>query len=365
LKQVKVLIADDSVVYRSQIRAALTSLSWIEIVGVASNGRLALDRLRQSAVDLLILDLEMPEVDGIQVLKEICANKISCKTLVFSSASKRGADITLEALRLGASDFVTKPGHDSCIPVVQGESDPSKRIREILEPKIRAFFPQHDLVASSQPVTHVNQKYPSVLWDIFKPKVVVIGSSTGGPTVLERIFAALAAPFDCPILITQHMPPIFTASLAERLQKLSGVPTTEGAHGMILEPNHVYVAPGDFHMRLKASNGQTRIELDQGPLIHSIRPAVDHLFTSAASIYGEHCLGIVLTGMGADGKHGAEQIKQQKGAVLIQSEESCVVFGMPGAVKSIGAFDKIMSPGEIANVLQSMVMSNGLQKKVG
>ncbi len=364
MNKLRVLIADDSVVYRSQIRNALAGLPWIEISGVASNGRLALERLQLSSVDLMILDLEMPEMDGIQTLREMQLRGLKCPVLVFSSVSKRGAESTLEALGLGAIDFIAKPGGVEDGGEMKGEMDPVIRIKNLLIQKILGLFP--DLEEHSvQEITDRSVKpYAKVILDLFQPKAIVIGSSTGGPTVLEALFSKLSGPLRCPIFITQHMPPIFTATLAERLQKISGIPTYEAKHNQIVEKNAVYVAPGNYHMRIKNDSGVLKIELDQGPLVNSVRPAVDPLFQSAAQIYGDRCLGIVLTGMGADGKVGAERVKEMGGVVLIQSEETCVVFGMPGAVMSVGAYDQVLSPDEIVEVLREKV-ANGVDLKLG
>jgi two-component system chemotaxis response regulator CheB len=160
---------------------------------------------------------------------------------------------------------------------------------------------------------------------------------------------------NCPIVIVQHMPPIFTATFAERLARISGIPAGEASHGARLERNHIYVAPGDFHVRLQGTGDAITMQLDQGALINSVRPAVDPLFSSAADLYGDQCLGIVLTGMGADGKVGAECIKKRGGAVVIQDEASCVVFGMPGAVHAAGAYDRMTDPGGIVEILREQV----------
>lgn len=358
MKKIKVIIADDSVVYRSQIRAALQDIPRIEILGVASNGRLALERLSQTPADLLILDLEMPEMDGLQTLTELRQRGINCKVLVFSSVSKRGAETTMEAFRLGASDFITKPsGTEGASP---SGSNPSEKIKSALEPKILALFPlvsqdeRKHVGAKIEPVLH---KYPKIAWELFKPKIVVIGSSTGGPTVLEKMFTDLKGPLNCPIVIVQHMPPVFTTTFAERLEKISGIPTFEAEQGMVLKENCVYVAPGNYHLRLQRNLEKTIISLDHGPLINSVRPAVDPLFSTAADIYKNHCLGIILTGMGSDGKDGAMDVKQAGGAVVIQDEKSCVVFGMPGAVFSAGAFDRIASPKEIVDLLKDKIVA--------
>ena len=351
MKKLRVLIVDDSVLYRTQIRNALADLPWIEISGVASNGRLALERIQQVNIDLVILDLEMPEMSGIEMLREMKLRNLKRTVLVFSSVSKKGAETTLEALELGAVDFIPKPGAEGGLSAMQ-ESDPAGRIRGVLLPKIKALFPEFAKEDGQRPIEPFSGKYEKVSLDRFHPKVIVIGSSTGGPTVLESIFSRISGPLNCPILLTQHMPPIFTATLAERIQKISGIPTLEAKHGQVIEKGMIYVAPGNFHMRIENQDGILKIALDQGPLENSVRPAVDPLFHSAARIFGRGCLGLVLTGMGADGKIGSERIKEMGGAVVIQSEETCVVFGMPGAVKSVGAYDQIMSPDQIVEMLK-------------
>ena len=358
MKKIRVLIADDSVIYRSQIKEALENMSRVEVVATASNGRFALERLTQTSADLLVLDLEMPEMDGIQTLTELKKKGFSCKVLVFSSTSQHGAKITLEALRLGASDFIPKPGPNSSLSESDSSLSPSQRIKSVLEPKIYALFPETSAkeVILSKPSTAVS--YQKVSIERMKPKIIVIGSSTGGPTVLEKIFSGLTSPIGCPIVITQHMPPVFTAALANRLKEVSGIPACEATHGMKLENNHIYIAPGDYHMRLQGSQEAVTLVLDQGPLINWVRPAVDPLFASAAEIFKGSCLSFVLTGMGSDGKVGAEVIKQHGGAVIIQSEKSCVVFGMPGAVYSSGAYDRICEPSEITTLINEKTGKN-------
>ncbi len=354
-EKLKVMIADDSVVYRTQIKAALQHLPEVEVVAVAANGRLAIDKLLLTPADLLILDLEMPEMDGIQTLKELNRLGINTKVIVFSSASKRGSEITMEALRLGSSDFITKPDGST-----GGEiADPKEKIRLLLEPKIRALFQKEFFSSPSTSKVSVispsTGHYPKVLWDLFIPKILVIGSSTGGPTVLETIFSQISGPLNCPIVITQHMPPIFTATLAERLAKISGIEASEAVDGEILKDNHIYIAPGNYHLRLEKIKDLIRLKLDQSEQINFVRPAVDPLFQSAAVIFKDKCLGLVLTGMGSDGRAGAEAIKNNGGVVVIQEEKSCIVFGMPGAVHAKGAYDQIATPEEIVAILKDKV----------
>ncbi len=350
-RKLKILIADDSVVYRSQIRAALEDRA--EIVGTAANGKIALDKLAATPVDLLILDLEMPEMDGLATLRALGQKPGGPKVLVFSSASKRGAEITIEALRAGASDFIAKPGAQD--GALMG-SEPAKYIRDLIAPKIEALFPQ----VKSVPVATatVRPPAPGVIWDLFRPSVVVIGSSTGGPTVLESIFSQVHAPLECPIVIAQHMPPVFTAAIAERLAKISGLPAREASDGEALE-NAIYIAPGNYHTRLREVGGKVRLTLDQEPQINSVRPAVDPLFESAARIFKNKCLGFVLTGMGADGAAGAVAVKSAGGAIVIQDQASCVVFGMPGAVQAVGAYDRIATPKQIVEIFHDKIAITG------
>ena len=255
--------------------------------------------------------------------------------------------------------------------------DPAKRILELIQPKIEALFPSvlnggavpapTKMPAKPQASTgqgastpSAAKVYPSLIWETVRPRVLVIGSSTGGPNALEKLFSALRPPYSVPILITQHMPAVFTATFAERLGKLLGAGKTveevrEGRDGEVLLPNRIYVAPGDYHMTLKAEGESVRIALDQGPPQNFVRPAVDPLFQSAAAIYRSGCMGIVLTGMGADGRIGSVAIKDAGGSVLIQNRESCVVYGMPGAVEAAGAFDLTADLEEIARVVSKKI----------
>lgn len=353
MKSLRVLIADDSVVYRSQIRAALEQLAQIEVVGVSSNGRLALQRLEHSQIDLLILDLEMPVMDGLQTLKEMATKNFNCKVLVFTSVSRHSAEVLLEALRLGAADFLTKP--NAADALADPENSAVNRIRKLIEPRIAALFPNFESTPSpeepqAKPV-QILEKYPKIELKTFEPEIIVIGASTGGPTVLEKVFSQLRAPLNCPVLVVQHMPPVFTTTFAERIQKFSGIETREAVNSERLLPNRIYIAPGDYHMTLSGSRTETYLQVNQGPRIQMVRPAVDPLFESAAAIFGAKCLGIVFTGMGADGCQGSQKIKQAGGMVLIQESASCAVFGMPRAVKEVGAYDFILSPAEISEII--------------
>ncbi len=349
MAKVKVLIVDDSLVFRSQIRNALVEIPWIEVVGVASNGKIALEKLKNTQVDLMTLDLEMPEMNGIETLKQLNALNSSTKVIVFSSMSLQGAGTTLEALKIRASDFVAKPNENE----LQGtttDKNPKTVLQKLLVPKIENLFMDKDLVQIS------SEKIKKYNWNSFIPKAIVIGCSTGGPTALEKIFDQFKGPIPCPIFIVQHMPPIFTQSLAARIQKISGITTTEAIDNEVVESNHIYIAPGNFHMELIEVNGVRKISLNQNELENSVRPAVDPLFRTAAKVYKNNCMGLVLTGMGKDGLLGAKILRKLGNPILIQDKESSVVFGMPGALFIDSEFDEMQNLEGIRKILYQVFL---------
>lgn len=343
-KGISVLIVDDSAVFRSQTRAALQSLGVVKSIESASNGRMAIEKLKASNFDLMILDLEMPEMDGLATLRELLHQNLNVKTLLFSSSTSRGAKVTMEGLGLGAFDFATKPTAND------GLVSPDQLILQALRPKIEALFAPETFI---EPVPFDRSAIRPGL-ENFQPECVVIGSSTGGPAALEQIFRDFVKPPCYPIFIAQHMPPIFTTTFAERLAKVSGLNIREARHGEQVRAGHVYVAPGDYHMEIGRDSGNLCIRLHQGPQEHFVRPAVDPLFRSASALYGRDCLGVVLTGMGQDGLLGCETILQNGGRVVIQDQASCVVYGMPGAVHRANSYNAIMTPSEIKNYLRQV-----------
>ncbi|MGZ3775690.1 MAG: chemotaxis-specific protein-glutamate methyltransferase CheB [Pseudobdellovibrionaceae bacterium] len=348
---IKTLVVDDSVLFRSQIKKALSGQGRINLAGFAQNGRIAIDLLKSGAWDLVLLDLEMPELSGIETLKLIQKLDNPPKVLVFSSFSKKGADVTFEALSLGASDFAAKPSSET-------PEEPHLAIRSLLIPKIEALFPGTE--SSRTAVSNIDGQNLSTdltgveNWPLELPEVIVIASSTGGPNALDEVFHQVKAPLNIPVLIVQHMPPIFTASLAEKIGKLTGVPSAEARNFEQVTANRIYVAPGDFHLYVKIINSRRTLLLDQGPQMHSIRPAADHLFTTAVESYGRKVLGIVLTGMGYDGRLGAKKIKASGGGVVIQEKDTCVVWGMPAGAFEDKSYDKILNPKDIGKLIQNL-----------
>jgi two-component system chemotaxis response regulator CheB len=333
------LIIDDSVLFRSQIQLALRDIPEIEIVGSAPNGRVAIDKMKESSIDICTLDVEMPILDGIQTLKEMREQGIKTKAIMFSSLTVSGAQKTLEAMALGAVDFIPKPHAEDT------KISPSHKIRDALLPKIYELTKIQEKSPSKKGESSQKNNF---MWDLFYPEVLVMASSTGGPNALVEFFSLMKDPVPFPILITQHMPPIFTASLAERMGVYSGKISKEAIHGEILRADQIYVAPGNHHLRIVGDRKNPRVSLDQGSMRNYVRPCADFLFESAAEVFGKNTLGIVLTGMGRDGYEGSMAIKDKRGAVLIQNEESSVVFGMPGAVYEGGFYDFSGNPEELA-----------------
>jgi two-component system chemotaxis response regulator CheB len=342
-ERIRVLVVDDSVVIRRLVAHALEQEPALEVVGSASNGAIALQRIPQLNPDVLTLDIEMPEMDGLETLRRVRREYPQLRVIMFSTLTERGAEVTLEALTLGADDYVTKASNE-------GSLDRSlKRLREELVPKIKQFFhmpAQSFAVAQPEPAHLPAQR---VRWDKavpqttkMRPKVVVIGVSTGGPTALGAILPEFPAGFPLPVLVVQHMPPLFTRLLAERLHSSCPLSVEEAGQGDPVESGKILIAPGDFHLRVASNGGGVRVCLDQAPPLNSCRPAVDALFTSIADVYGGAVIAAVLTGMGQDGLRGAEILKAQGASVLAQDEASSVVWGMPGAVVSAGFADRVL-----------------------
>ena len=347
---VKTIIVDDSVVYRSQIKAAVQQIPGVEVVGVFSGGNKALEKMSESAVDLVILDLEMPEMSGLEVLKNMNSLNLNCKVIVFSAATQRGAEVTFEALRAGASDFVAKPSGESI-----SDHAPDEVVKALLFPKIFGLFPKIEDYTLGQKSKNALSSKTLFKWSKLNPEVVLIASSTGGPRVLEQILKQVDHAHKFPIVIVQHMPANFTKTFSQSLTKLTGLKVKEVEHNEVLLPNNVYLAPGNYHITLAKEGNTVRLLTDQTELVNSVRPAADNLFKSAARIYKENCLAFVLSGMGQDGKTGAELLKAEGAFIVVQEFSSCVVAGMPKAVFASGAYDRIEDPDSIARLINEKI----------
>jgi len=343
-ERIRVLVVDDSVVIRRLVTHALEQDPVLEVVGAASNGAIALQRIPQFNPDVLTLDIEMPEMDGMETLRRVRREYPHLRVIMFSTLTERGAAVTLEALTLGADDYVAKASNE-------GSLDRSMaRLREELVPKIKQFFrlpgPSPAVVFQGRASTAAVPppgRLSSVLGGAkVRPKVVAIGVSTGGPTALGAILPELPAGFPLPVLVVQHMPPLFTRLLAERLHSTCRLPVEEASQDAPVEAGKILIAPGDFHMKVASNGGGVRVCLDQSPPQNSCRPAVDALFSSVGEVFGGAAIAVILTGMGQDGLRGAEILKAQGATILVQDEPSSVVWGMPGAVANAGLADRVL-----------------------
>jgi two-component system chemotaxis response regulator CheB len=348
MKKIRVLVVDDSVVIRRLLTDILGQDPEIELAGTAPNGRIALAKLPQVNPDIVTLDIEMPELDGLGTLPAIRKAYPKLPVIMFSTLTERGAVSTLDALALGATDYVTKPANVGSVAAA------IQSVKDQLIPKIKAFCP------SAQPAQTTSPIHPTTSSTL--PRIVnrlpqrcdaiVIGSSTGGPQALTSLLTKLPAGFPVPIVIVQHMPPVFTQHLAARLNQLSALTVREAAGQETLEPGLVLLAPGNFHLEIQRQGVSVRSLLHQGPAENSCRPAVDVLFRSAASVFGPNCLAVVLTGMGHDGLRGAEHIVRAGGTVVAQDEASSVVWGMPRAVATAGLAQRVLPLDSIPDELR-------------
>ncbi len=354
MNRIKVLVVDDSPVLRKLITEALRADREIEVVGTASNGKEAVEKAPRLRPDVITLDIEMPIMDGLTALEKLRKVYPKARVIMFSSLTEKGAKETIKALSLGAFDFVTKPSSRSIAESI-------KRIQEELIPKIKSAAPRPVLRPQRPSLPAKPRPAPSRPFSSRPPlagkrEVVAIGVSTGGPKALAEIIPRLPANFPVPILIVQHMPPIFTAQLAQRLDQLSSLKVLEAGEGNPLTPGKVFIAPGDKHMEVKTIGTSKVIHLHKGPPENSCRPAVDVLFRSVAKVYGGRSVGIILTGMGQDGLAGAKLMKEKGAIIVAQDEATSVVYGMPRAVVEAGIADYVLPLGEIPNFLQKLFL---------
>ncbi len=354
----RVLVVDDSVVMRRIVKQALECDPEIEVAGVAANGRIALAMVEQYALDAITLDVEMPELDGLQTLRELRSRGVATPVIMFSTLTDRGALATLDALAAGADDYVAKPAN------VGSVQESILRVRLELIPKIKALCWKTkkkrsavatDFATTAHPIATAPIASTSDTLAQSRPgteqrvNVVAIGTSTGGPNALSEVIPHLPADFPVPVVIVQHMPPTFTRFLAERLSAASSLVVQEAMSGALIEPGQAWIAPGDFHMNLRRENSSLRLCVFQSPPENSCRPSVDVLFRSVAEVFGANALAVIMTGMGQDGLRGCELIKEAHGQVIAQDEASSVVWGMPGYVAKAGLADSILPLTEIAD----------------
>ncbi len=360
MPKIRVLVVDDAVVMRKMITEVLARDPQIEVIGTAANGKIALQKIPQVNPDLITLDVEMPEMDGIETLREIRKIYPKLPVIMFSTLTAKGAGTTLDALSLGATDYVTKPANVGSI------NEGIQRLETELVPKIKAHC--RHLRVDGPPGEHtqfLSRLKPATLppRNISRPiEIVCIGTSTGGPNALADVFRQFPANFPLPIVIVQHMPPMFTALLADRLTAISTIKFQEGQQGQVVTPGQAYIAPGGKHMEVKREGLRTVIQLHEGPPENSCRPAVDVLFRSVVTAYGSSALGVILTGMGQDGLHGCQHLREQHGQVIAQDEKSSVVWGMPGCVVQAGLADSVVPLDRVCNEIIRRVKDSRMAK---
>ncbi len=375
---VRVMVVDDSVVVRGLIGRWIDEDPALAVVASHRNGKLAVDDVARSNPDVVVLDVEMPEMDGITALPLLLKAKPGLVVVMASTLTRRNAEISLKCLSLGAADYVPKPESNSGVTTsADFRNEVIQRVKALgLRAQARggrtAFVPSAQPVSStptanpaaparsfapSQPraaapaATYQLRPYSSVT-----PRILLIGSSTGGPQALTRLFGEIGPAIgNLPVLITQHMPATFTAILAEHITKAAGRRAAEGTHGEPLMPGRIYVAPGGKHMVIGKQGSETVVLLNDQPPVNFCKPAVDPLFESVVPLFGSAILACVLTGMGHDGAAGAKRIADGGGSVIAQDEESSVVWGMPGAVAQAGAASEILPLEQIGGKIMRIL----------
>jgi two-component system chemotaxis response regulator CheB len=331
----RILIVDDSALYRQTISNVLRDAADVVIVGIAKDGHEALEKIESLDPDLLTLDVQMPDLDGIGVLREITKRRLRPKAIMVSSLTSEGAQITTDALLEGAFDFILKPaGPDA--------AENRKALVDALEEKIDGF---RQSLGRRRPPSGAAVRKPDV--ETAPPtgmtcRAVLFGTSTGGPAALKAVLPALPADFPVPVLVVQHMPARYTESLAKRLDESCALEVAEADTGMEVVAGRVLIAPGGRQTRLVRGGDDIRIRVTDDPPEHGCRPSVDYLLRSAVDAYDGEALGVIMTGMGRDGQLGCELLKARGGYVFAQHEEGCTVYGMPKAVVEQGLADRIV-----------------------
>lgn len=346
-----VLIADDSIVFRTAVKIAIQSLGDNYEITTASNGKIAVDFVKSKQFDIIIMDLEMPEMNGHEAITEIRKFNLTIPIIVFSAVSIEGANKTLKALELGANDFVQK------IQAGNSASENIENIKKDLNPKIRALIGAINTVPTiTKKTINLNEKIaPSInlgRYNNFIPSLILIGSSTGGPDALLKLFSKLKERISAPIVIVQHMPPIFTTQLANMLNRSCQFNVVEAKGGEVLKSGNAYLAPGDFHLTIHEKNGVKSLQINQSEKVCYVRPAVDVTLMSVAksSIQG-NILVVMLTGMGEDGTAGVRALKSKNIKVVIQDQISSVVWGMPGSLYEQNLHDDVASLDDISQLI--------------
>lgn len=362
-KKIRVMVVDDSILYRKIISDILHTIESVEVVGVAPNGKLALMKMPSLKPDLLTLDIEMPEMDGLEVLKALQESKSTVGAVMVSSHTVQGGKMTMQALELGAFDFISKPTGGTAESNTEAITESlrniisafAKRKLDYVSPV--SYAPQPIISRPAAPAAPPPPQPRPVTWAMprFASKAVAIGVSTGGPLALTSVIPKLPAKLGVPVFLVQHMPALFTKSLAENLAGKSSIEVVEAAHGQIVKPDCVYIAPGGKQMKVVRSGQMMAIEITDDPPENSCRPSVDYLFRSVLEVYGNKVTSVIMTGMGADGVKEMLRMKNAGAMTLAQDRESCVVYGMPKEAVESGAAQTVVRLSDIADEIVKSV----------
>jgi two-component system chemotaxis response regulator CheB len=345
-RPLRAIVVDDSALYRKILRSILEAHPGVEVIGVSSDGQRAIDQIEAERPDFITLDLEMPGLDGLGVLREMAARNLPTAAIVVSTSTTVGAASSAQALQAGACDFIAKPVSVHLqINAAQLAAELGRRV-EALRSAGRKHASSHPGVIRT-PAT----ESPAFL----APEVIGIGVSTGGPAALRTFLPAFAADFPCPILVVQHMPPAFTRSLADELDHLCALNVVEAVNGMSVSPGKIAIAPGGKQMRVMRRGEAVTLHVNDDPPLRNCRPSVDYMFNSLAETYGSAAWGAILTGMGDDGTAGSKAMKAAGSTILAQDEASCVVYGMPRMVVEAGVADLVGTLAELASHINAGV----------
>jgi two-component system chemotaxis response regulator CheB len=350
---IRVMVVDDSAIVRGLITRTLKAEPRIEVTASCSNGEMAVAQAARKPVDIIILDIEMPVMDGLAALPKLLQANPQARIIMASTLTQRNAGVSLKALALGATDYIAKPTTDRLNASEDFHRELIQKVIALGQRKMPAQRPD----ASPRQKEQTQSPHLRAHWNggvMRRPRIIAIGSSTGGPQALLAVLGALSPKVDCPIVIAQHMPATFTTVLAQHIGRASGRPSAEAAHGMEIKPGHIYLAPGDFHFQV-AREGTTLVaRLSQTAPENFCRPSVDPLFRSIAQCFGPDACAVMLTGMGSDGSSGAKVMAAAGAPVVAQDEATSVVWGMPGAVANAGICTAILPLPQIAGHLSNL-----------
>lgn len=355
LRPVRVMVVDDSAVVRGLVSRWITAEQGLVLAGTAPNGRVALDLVDTVAPDILLLDLDMPVLDGVAALPLLLRRRPGLSVVVVSTLTRRNAEISLRCLTLGALDYLPKPSGPRDLTA-------SAAFRDELVGKLHGLSARHRVGRpGSAPAASPAWRPPRLRPGAAVPaRAVLIGASTGGPRAVIQVLRSLApAAHEMPILVVQHMPPIFTSVFAAQIAAETGLAAAEARDGERVVAGRVFVAPGGRHMGLRSDGASVVVRLDDGPALHHCRPSVDVLLNEAAEVYGAAAMAVILTGMGTDGLDGARRLAALGAAIVAQDEASSVVWGMPGAVAKAGLARQVLPLGEIAGAIEARFATPG------